>query len=89
MSEKEKEQINPFNLFKSQEIYEKVSEPSHIHSKGINPNLDLFTNFKINSTLSNEWNSAKFPKFLVDLTNESKKSYPIDNYYNSSPIIPP
>ena len=33
--------------------------------------------------MANEWNSSNFPNILLELTNESKRNYPIDNYVNN------
>ena len=45
--------------------------------------MDLISNKNINCSLANEWNSSNFPNILVELTNESKRNYPIDNYVNN------
>ena len=71
------------NLLKDQELFKKLEDNSHLQKNGITLDMDLISNKNINCSLANEWNSSNFPNILVELTNESKRNYPIDNYVNN------
>jgi hypothetical protein len=71
------------NLLKDQELFKKLEDNCHLQKNGITLDMDLISNKNINCSLANEWNSSNFPNILVELTNESKRNYPIDNYVNN------
>ena len=81
MNQKEEEIIKS-NLLKDQEFQKKLEENSHIQQIST-LDTNITSNEAINGSLSNEWNTGQFPKFLVELTSESKKNYPIDNYLSN------
>ncbi len=84
----EKLQINNnetgnINLLKDEEFLKKIENNSHLQKNSITLDTSIISNKDINCSLSNQWNSNTFPNFLVELTSESKKNYPIDNYVNN------
>ena len=80
---KQKEEINLLNTLKDEEYLKKLTENSHLDKDLILLDSNLSSNKDINSALSNEWNTAKFPNFVADLTAQSKSSFPIDNFLNN------
>ena len=76
-------EANRANLLKDQEFLKKLEENSQLQKNSITLDVNLISNKNINSSLSNEWNTGAFPNFLVELTSESKKNYPIDNFINN------
>ena len=76
------EETNKANLLKEQEFQTKLEENSHIQ-KISTLDSNITSNKSINCSLSNEWNTATFPNFISELTIESKKNYPIDNYLSN------
>ena len=83
LNEKKHSEINASNLYKDQEFIKKLEEHTHLQKEGNTLDVNLISNKNINCSLSNEWNSSTFPNFVVELTSESKKNYPIDNYLNN------
>ena len=71
------------NLLKDEEFVKKIENNSHLQKNSITLDTNIISNKDINCSLSNQWNSNTFPNFLVELTSESKKNYPIDNYVNN------
>ena len=71
------------NLLKDQEFLKKLEETSQLQKNSITLDTNIISNKNINCSLSNEWNTSTFPNFIVELTSESKKNYPIDNYINN------
>ena len=83
LTKKNQAEANRANLLKDQEFQKKLEENSQLQKNSITLDTNLISNKNINSSLSNEWNTAAFPNFLVELTLESKKNYPIDNFINN------
>ena len=77
------EENNPLNGLKDEEYMKKISENSHLQKEAIITNNNVPSNNEINCSLSNEWNTAKFPSFLVDLTAQNKTTFPIDKYLSN------
>ena len=82
-SQKNTSENNRANLLKDEDFLKKLEDKSQLQRDSITLDTNLISNKNINCSLSNEWNTANFPKFLVELSSESKKNYPIDNYLNN------
>ena len=76
-------EFNKASLLKDQDFLKKLEDISHLQKDSITFDTNIISNKNINCSLSNEWNTANFPNFLVELSSESKKNYPIDNYLNN------
>ena len=76
-------ETNTIDLLKDEEFKKKIENKPHFQKDSISLDTNILSNKDINCSLSNEWNSTSFPNFLVELTSESKKNYPIDNYLNN------
>ena len=77
------EDINQLNIFKDEEYLKKINEISYLQD---NPTVNdpyILSNKEINCSLSNEWNTAKFPGFLIELLSQNKTNFPIDKYLNN------
>ena len=83
LNQKSTAETNKINLLKDQDYIKKIEEKSQLQGNSITLDTNLISNKDINGSLSNDWNTATFPNFLVELTSESKKNYPIDNYLNN------
>ena len=77
------EENNPLNVLKEEEYVKKINENSHLQKESIIIDSNLVSNKDINCSLSNEWNTTKFPSFLVDLTSQNKLNFPIDKYLSN------
>ena len=77
------EENNPLNALKDEEYVKKINDNSHLQKESIIIDSNLVSNKDINCSLSNEWNTTKFPSFLVDLTSQNKLNFPIDKYLSN------
>ena len=77
------EETNSLNPLKDEEYVKKINENSHLQKESIIIDSNLVSNKDINCSLSNEWNTAQFPNFLVDLTSQNKPNFPIDKYLSN------
>ena len=77
------EEINQLNSLKDEEYIKKLNETSHLQKEIIVSDPNLTSNKEINCSLSNEWNTAKFPDFLVNFSTQNKTTFPIDKYLNN------
>ena len=77
------EEINQLNSLKDEEYLKKLNETSHLQKQIIVSDPNLTSNKEINCSLSNEWNTAKFPDFLVNFSTQNKTTFPIDKYLNN------
>ena len=77
------EETNQLNALKDEEFLKKVNEKSHLQNDIIVNDPNLTSNSEVNCSLSNEWNTAKFPDFVVDFTSQNKTSFPIDKYLSN------
>ena len=77
------EETNKLNSLKDEEFLKKLNEVSHLQKEIIISDPNLTSNKEINCSLSNEWNSAKFPDFLVKFSSQNKTTFPIDKYLNN------
>ena len=77
------EETNQLNALKDEEFLKKVNEKSHLQNDIIVNDPYLTSNSEVNCSLSNEWNTAKFPDFVVDFTSQNKTSFPIDKYLSN------
>ena len=76
-------EINQLNSLKDEEYIKKLNETSHLQKEIIVSDPNLTSNKGINCSLSNEWNTAKFPDFLVNFSTQNKTTFPIDKYLNN------
>ena len=74
---------NLLNTLKDEEYLKKINENSHLQKEVIITGINTPSNMEINCSLSNEWNTDKFPSFLVDLTSQNKTTFPIDKYLSN------
>ena len=77
------EETNPLNALKDEEYLKKINENSHLQKESIIIDSNLVSNKDINCSLSNEWNTANYPSFLVDLTSQNMQNFPIDKYLSN------
>ena len=77
------EETNKLNSLKDEEFLKKLNEVSHLQKEIIISDSNLTSNKEINCSLSNEWNSAKFPDFLVKFSSQNKTTFPIDKYLSN------
>ena len=82
-SQKNKAENYKVNLLKDPEFLKKLEDKSQLQKYSITLDTILTSDKNVNCSLSNKWNTANFPNFLVELSSESKKNYPIDNYLNN------
>ena len=73
---------NPLNELKDEEFQKKINSETHLQNDVI-INPELTSNKEVNCSLSNEWNSAKFPSFVAELTSKNKTNFPIDKYLSN------
>ena len=77
------EDINQLNNLKDEQFLKKINETSHLQKDIMVRDPDLVSNKEINGSLSNEWNTANFPGFLVDFMSQNKTNFPIDKYLSN------
>ena len=77
------EDINQLNIFKDEEYLKKINEISYLQDNITVNDPYILSNKEINCSLSNEWNTAKFPGFLIELLSQNKTNFPIDKYLNN------
>ena len=77
------EETNQLDALKDEEYLKKLNENTHLQTDIILNYPNLISNSEINSSLSNGWNTDKFPDFLVNLTSQNKTNFPIDKYLSN------
>ena len=71
------------SFLKDEEFQKKLQDNSHLPEE--KPFLDsiYLTSKEINCSISQDWNTTTYPKFLAKISAECKKNYPIDNFKNN------